>query len=235
MDFIINKIHTGYELYSKLKPLENFGFSLSYVQQVVIHIDNYSYNIERYLKYNSIANLQMYHFNTKTHTDVIHISTENNLIKICVDLEKINKIISENAEYLKETETCKNVWQVKKIMVESLLRGNGFSLRKDIDYNYDMGFEAPIQTYSGKTKTWKLLVTREMILNSNIDEFKLVSTDNINLTIGMIQKEDFPKQISKLIKDIKSTNTKADQDIEKIEQDRDIKITQIKETFYKAL
>ncbi len=235
MDFIINKIHTGYELYSKLKPLENFGFSLSNNQQVHIHVDRHSFNIELCLKYSTIADLKMYHFNTKTYTDVINISTENNLIKISVDIEKINNIILENAEYLKETETCKNVWQVKKIMAESLLRGNGFSLRKDIDYNYDVGYEAPIQTYSGKTKTWKLLVTREMILNSSIDEFKLISTDNINLTIGMIQKEDFPKQISKLIKDMKSTNTKATQDIKKIEEERDIKITQIKETFYKAL
>lgn len=235
MDFVINKIHTGYELYSKLKPLENFGFSLSNNQHVHIHIDGHSFNIELCLKYNSIANLQIYHFNTKKHTNVININTQNNLIKISVDIETINKIILENAEYIKESKTCENVWQVKKIMVESLLRGNGFSLRKDIDYNYDIGFGAPIQTYSGKTKTWKLLVTREMILNSSIDEFKLVSTDDINLTIGMIQKEDFQKQISKLIKDMKTTNTKATQDINKIEEERDIKITQIKETFYKSL
>ena len=134
MDFIINKIHTGYELYSKLKPLENFGFSLSNHQQVYIHVDRHSFNIELCLKYNAIANLQMYHFNTKKHTDVINISTENNLIKISVDIEKINNIILENAEYLKESKTCENVWEVKKIMVESLLRGNGFSLKKDIDY-----------------------------------------------------------------------------------------------------
>ncbi len=235
MDFIINKNHTPIELYEKLKPLENFGFEISCVQQVHIHIDGHSFNIELCLKYGGGSNLQMYHFDTRKFITVTDIRTLNNLIKISVDIETINKIILENKEYLKESKTCENVWQVKKIMVESLLRGLGFSLKKDIPYNYDIGFEAPIQTYSGKTKTWKLMVTREMILNSNIDEYKLVSNDDIQLTIGMTQKENFSKQISKLIKDMKAANNKADEEIKKIEQERENKISKLKEGFYNIL
>lgn len=151
-------------------------------------------------------------------------------------------VISESSikfeEYKKESIVAYNVWQVKKMIVEAILKTNGFKIRKEFtdkdSFSGDNKSKMRTHTLVLGNKTFYLNVSRYDVLNVKEDDWEIESVDGISLKVSQVQNPNFKIMYKKLTTDTEKVATKAEEDIETIEYNKERAIEKLKSDFVKA-
>lgn len=151
-------------------------------------------------------------------------------------------VISESSikfeEYKKESIVAYNVWQVKKMIVEVILKTNGFKIRKEFtnkdSFSRENDTKLRTHTLVLGNKTFYLNVSRYDVLNVKEDDWEIESVDEISLKVSQVQNPNFKIMYKKLTTDTEKVVTKAEEDIATIEYNKERAIEKLKSDFVKA-
>ncbi len=196
-------------------------------------IDNISFTLPRFnsleynKKYNQYITVNHYGENFK----IGKIDFLNDSIKIFIDETMFDDIKIKIREYDKQTELCNNIWVVKKLVVESILKANGFSKKKEHGFNFTTSTKYHTHTYTFCNKTFYLHVSRDNILNSNEDDFVLTCVDGYDLKISQIQNSNFKDKLKQLIENLNKEHTLLTQTIKSAEKESSLRVQKLKTDF----
>lgn len=155
----------------------------------------------------------------------------NDSIKIFIDETLFDDIKIKIKDYDKQTQLCNNIWVVKKLVVESILKGNGFSKKKEHGFNFTHNQLCHTHTYTCCNKTFYLYVSRDNILNSNEDDFILRCVDGYDLKISQIQNSNFKDKLKELMSNLNKEQNSLAEIIETAESKSASRIEKLKSDF----
>ena len=150
----------------------------------------------------------------------------------------ISEYTKKQEEYEKESVVAYNVWQVKKMVVEAILKTNGFKIRKEFtdEYSFSRENDTKLHTHTLVlgNKTFYLNVSRNDVLNVKEDDWEIQSVDQISLKVSQVQNPNFKIMYKKLTADTQKVTKKAEEDIATIEYNKERAIEKLKKDFVKA-
>ena len=155
----------------------------------------------------------------------------NDSIKIFIDETLFDDTKIKIKDYDKQTQLCKNIWVVKKLVVEAILKGNGFSKKKELNPDFINSNPYHTHTYTCCNKTFYLHVSRDNILNSNEDDFILHCVDGYDLKISQIQNSNFKDKLKALMVNLNKEQTSLAETIRTAEIQSSKKIEKLKSEF----
>ena len=132
---------------------------------------------------------------------------------LTVDETKLQEILDAEVKDESNKQLAKNIWVVKKIIVESLLTSYGLKKHRDISVEcqnegedfelYDKTF---LQTYKNKNLEFTLSLTKDELINNEVTEFELTTmlyNKTYSFKISEFENSNCLSKIEKFLNEIK--------------------------------
>lgn len=132
---------------------------------------------------------------------------------LTVDEEKLQELLETEVKDENNKQLAKNIWVVKKIIVESLLTSYGLKKNRDVfdevendDGEFELYDITYLQSYKNKNLEFNLSLTKEQIINNEVTEFELTTklyNETYSFKISEFENHNCLSKIEKFLKEIK--------------------------------